>query len=200
MEFPDKTAAPQSPPKRVSGPVITGAKKANRPATRRVFDYLMAESPKALARRVASDVVVPRVKQGLEEALNSFISGMFWGDGAQRPLNRGGVTTILPGGGVNYHSVGNPSPQALAAQVSGRSSGNYQDLVVPKMDQAETLLAGLIDTLGRYSVVQVADLYELAGITPATSDNSFGWYSLDGARIIPERGAYRLALPRPKPL
>jgi hypothetical protein len=55
----------------------------------------------------------------------------------------------------------------------------------------------MYDLLNQYRVVSVADLYELAEIETQISDNSYGWRSLDGARIRPTGGGYILELPRP---
>lgn len=199
MDLPDKTAA-VTPPKKEIKAVVSGAKKVQRPASRRFFDYLFAESPKDLAKKVGRDVVVPRVKAGFEQAFNEFLSGMLWGNGMARPpsnLVQGAV--IRPGGGINYNAASTqPSSMTQARQaIVSQSSGNYQDLVLPSQGFAETLLANLIDLLNQYRVVAVADLYELAGMTPAISDNSYGWTSLDTARISKVRDGFLLELPRP---
>lgn len=197
MELPDKSAT--GPPKKKIEPVVKGT-QVKRPASRRFFDTLFAESPKALGAKVARDVVVPRIKAGFEEAFNSFLSGMLWGDSSNRPLSGIANRTVLSGGRTNYSAVNNrvmngrqQAQQALTMQ----SSGNYQDLVVPTQQGAEILLANMYDLLNQYRVVAVADLYELAEITPSISDNSYGWSTLDGARISKVRDGYLLELPRP---
>lgn len=197
MELPDKSA--KGPPKKKIEPVVKGT-QVKRPASRRFFDTLFAESPKALGAKVARDVVVPRIKAGFEEAFNSFLSGMLWGDSSNRPLSGIANRTVLSGGRTNYSAVNNrvmngrqQAQQALTMQ----SSGNYQDLVVPTQQGAEILLANMYDLLNQYRVVAVADLYELAEITPSISDNSYGWSTLDGARISKVRDGYLLELPRP---
>jgi hypothetical protein len=197
MDLPDKTAA-VAPPKKEIKPVVSGAKKVDRPATRRFLDFLFAESPKALAGKVARDVLWPRAKAGFEEAANSFLAGMLWGDGVNRPLPNIVKGTVLRGGGMNYQAIStqNSMTQARQANVS-RSSGNYQDLVLPTQQMAEAVLGNMYELLNEYRMVAVADLYEAAGVTPAPSDNAYGWMSMDGARISKVRDGYLLELPRP---
>jgi hypothetical protein len=198
MDLPDKTAE-ISPPKKKIEPVVSGAKKVQRPATRRFMDFLLAESPKAIARKVGTEVVVPRIKAGIEQAFNEFLSGILWNNGMNRPPSNIVQGAVLRAGGINYNGIstqGAGIQQARQAVVS-QSSGNYQDLTVPSQQMAETLLGNLYDLLNQYRVVCVADLYELAGITPAISDNSYGWQSLDGARISKVRDGFLLELPRP---
>jgi hypothetical protein len=198
MDLPDKTAGEPQPKKKVFTPVASGAKKVDRPATRRFFDFLFAESPKALAGKVARDVLWPRAKAGFEEAANSFLAGMLWGDGVNRPLPNIVKGTVLRGGGMNYQAIStqNSMTQARQANVS-RSSGNYQDLVLPTQPMAEAVLGNMYELLNEYRMVAVADLYEAAGVTPAPSDNAYGWMSMDGARISKVRDGYLLELPRP---
>lgn len=196
MEFPNKSE--EIPAKKKITAVVSGAKKVERPATRRFFDFLFAESPKHLGAKVVQDVVVPRVKAGFEEAFNSFLSGMLWGDGASRPVGNIVRGAVLRGGGTNYSHITQPQSITQARQASvGRSSGNYQDLVLPTQEFAESLLANMFELLNEYRVVAVADLYELAGITSEISDNAYGWSTLDGARISKVRDGYLLEFPRP---
>lgn len=199
MELPDKTGMPAAPKKDIK-PVISGAVQVKRPATRRFFDFLFAESPKALAAKVGRDVVVPRLKAAFEEAHNSFVSGMLWGDGANRPMSNIVKGTVLRGGMVNY-TAASSSPNMMLQQArqanQSRVGGNYQDLVVPTQQEAELLLTNMYDLLNSYRVVTVGDLYESANITAQPSDNAYGWTSLDGARISKVREGFLLELPRP---
>jgi hypothetical protein len=198
MDLPDKTAA-VAPPKKDIKPVVSGAKKVQRPASKRFFDYLFAESPKDLARKVGRDVVVPRVKAGFEQAFNEFLSGMLWGNGMARPPSNLVSGAVMRAGGINYQGISSQASSMTQARqaITNQSSGNYQDLILPSQEYAEVLLANLIDLLNQYRVVAVADLYELAGQSPAISDNSYGWTSLDTARISKVRDGFLLELPRP---
>lgn len=92
-----------------------------------------------------------------------------------------------------------PQAQQQARQIAApiQSTGNYQDLVLPTLLDAENLLAGLFEQLNQYNVVPVGELYEMAGITTAVSDNSYGWTNLSGARISKVREGFLLELPRP---
>ena len=196
MDLPDKT---QQNRKEKLKPVVNTATQVDRSASKRLLDYLFAESPKQLAVKIGHDVIVPRLKAGFEEAANSFLSGMLWGSSANRP-NSGLVgRPMLRGGGVNYSAISSNNPSLLQARQANvsRSSGNYKDVVVPTLQEAELLLASLYDLHNQYRAVAVADLYELAGISPQISDNSYGWTSLEGARISKVRDGYLLELPRP---
>jgi len=203
MDLPNKSLPPApEPEKKHIVPVVSEGTivKAPRPMTRRFLDFIFAESPQDLMKRVGRDVLVPRAKAGMEEAMNNFIHGMMWGQG-QAPMSSIVKGTVLRGGGMNYNAISSqtqPSALTMAREANqARSPGGYEDLVCPTQDIAEKLLTQLYDVFNQYRVVAVADLYEMAGIPPATSDNAYGWLSLDGARITKERNGYVLALPRP---
>lgn len=198
MDLPNKQEQPKELPKKNIQPVVTGVVKAPRPVTRRFLDYVFAESPKALIARVGTDVLMPRAKAGVEEALNSFIHGMFWGGGPS-PVSSIVKGTVLRGGGTNYQAISSqPSALTQAREANqSRSGGSYEDLVCPTQQAAETLLANLYEVFNQYRVVAVADLYEMASLPVQPADNAYGWLSLDGARITKERDGYVLSLPRP---
>jgi len=198
MDLPNKSGENPSPaPKREIKPVISGATQVSRPATRRFLDFVFAESPRNLGAKIGRDVILPRLKAAGEEAVNSFLHGMLWGNSA-RPMSNMVQGTVLRAGGVQYHNVSSLPAGATAAPAPQTTShGNYQDIVCPTQQEAEILLANLYDTFNQYRVVAVADLYEMARIKPSPSDNAFGWTSLDGARIVKSRDGYVLEMPRP---
>ena len=196
MELPDKTAPPK-PVKKVKRVVPAGAAKpASRPASRRFFDFVFAESPKTIGKRVFEGTVVPRLKAAMEEAANSFLHGMLWSGGSAPPSNLV-QQAMLRGGGVNYAAISNGVQQPLLPGVIAPSSGPYSDVVLPTEQFAQAVLSQMFDLFNQYRVVTVADLYEASGISSDTPHEALGWYSLDGARISKERDGYRIALPRP---
>jgi hypothetical protein len=197
MDLPDKSQPGAGPPKKDIKQVATGVKQVKRPATKRFMDFLFAESPKNMGKKIGREVVVPNLKTGVQQAINAFINGMFWGG-----TNPGaGVMNaqILRPGMTAYNAVSQPgSNMAMAHQaIQQQSSGNYQDLFIPTQAMAESTLAQMYELLNMYRVVAVADLYEMVNINPAISDNAFGWTSLDGARIVASGSGFILQLPRP---
>lgn len=202
MELPDKSQPVVDTAKKEITPLVPDGLvvRTPRPVTRRFIEYVFAETPQNLVKRIAKDTLVPRVKAGVEEALQHFIHGMFWGSG-QPPLSTIVKGTVLRGGGTNYSAISTLSAlqQAQAQTVSNptKSSGTYEDLICPTQEIAERILTNLYEVFNQYRVVAVADLYEMANITPSVSDNAYGWLSLDGAKITKDRNGYVLSLPRP---
>lgn len=203
MELPDKSAGvpTPNPGKPKIEQVVTGAVLVKRPATRRFKDFIMQESPKIAAKRIGRELLWPQAKAAAEQSFNAFVHAMFWGGGQTPPISqivRGTVlrsqTQTYPGTAPSGYQPGLAA--AMQANVS-RPGGQYQDVVSPTSQQAEKLLAGLLDALARYHVVTVADLYEGAGLPTQISDQAYGWTDLTGARISPVSNGFVLELPRP---
>jgi hypothetical protein len=208
VEFPDKSGVPKHPqmgpaqPREKKEPVVAGATKVKRPITRRFFNFLQAESPKAAAARIGQEVLIPQMKMGLEAACIAFVRNMFWGNNANRPMSNMVQKATLLGAVQNnpypYSQISSgvmQQPNGMSPQQ--RSTGNYEDLVYPSVQSAQKVLAMMLDYLQHYPVVAVGDLYEWSDIITSPSDNSFGWSSLDGARIVPGQGGFVLELPSP---
>lgn len=168
------------------------------------MDFLIAESPKQVAIQVAKQTLVPRSKAVVEEVLNGLLHGILWNNG-QSPAGGGMITrgTVLRGNGVvmnavDYNALSSPQAQAAVVAAGGSMNGPYKDLTLATAAHAEALLASLYSDLNQYNVVTVADLYEAASLTPGDDHSNYGWYSLDGARIVQERDGVKLMLPRPQ--
>jgi hypothetical protein len=200
MDLPNKQEPPKEVPKKNIVAVVGEGVvvKAPRPVTRRFFDFVFAESPKDIAKRVLTNTLAPRLKAAGEEAANNFLHSMLWGQGSA-PVSSIVKGTVIRGGtNVYAQASGQPSALQQAREANqSRPSGIYQDLTCPTQEIAEQILAQLYDVFNQYRVVSVADLYEMAKIPVSTSDNAYGWMSLDGARITQDRNGYVLALPRP---
>lgn len=196
MELPDKSK-PAKPAKIVKQVVPQGAaKQASRPASRRFMDFVFAESPRELGRRVVTGTVVPRLKAAGEEAINSFLHGMLWGGGTP-PTSNIVQGAVLRGGGVNYNAISSGGVPVLQQASMSPTAGPYQDVVLPTEQFAQAVLAQMFDLYNQYRMVTVGDLYEAAGLSSGTQHEGYGWYSLDGSKITKERDGYRLSLPRP---
>jgi hypothetical protein len=185
VDFPNK-AGGAGPPK--SGrpkpePMVSGT-KAKRPMTRRFRDALFTDNPKALGQQIGKDILVPRLKMGVQEALNSMIAGMLWGNISQQPSIGQRVVGNVLRPNTPYSQLSSSPHQQQAQQAVIRSTGNYENVICPTEQEAAALLAGAMDYLAEYQVMAVGDLYEMARIPTQVSDAAYGWHSLQGARII----------------
>lgn len=197
MDLPDKTEKVRE--KKAAVIPAGAASPTARPARRRFWDFVIAESPKAVVGQVAKTTLMPESKRVLETVLNNILHGILWNNGPMAPgsMLQG---TVLRGNGVVMNAVnysGMSSPQVQAAAAAGNTSGPYKDLKFTNSDLAEMVYASVLADLNQYSVVTVADLYEAANLTPEVGHNNYGWYSFEGARIVQDSDGVKLMLPKP---
>jgi predicted transcriptional regulator len=80
---------------------------------------------------------------------------------------------------------------------------NYRDILLTNKEDAMSVLGDLKDLLDEYGVVTVSDVFNVAGVVTSTfTDTKYGWTSLLGAYIRPnkdvDKDGYRLVLPEPR--
>lgn len=77
------------------------------------------------------------------------------------------------------------------------SGFDYDDIVFDTRGDADLVLDQMESAINQYSLVSVADLYDLAGITCRSyTANKYGWTDLRGAKVVRVRDGYILELPR----
>ena len=79
------------------------------------------------------------------------------------------------------------------------SKRTYDGIVFESRSDAEDVLDALSEILEQYDDVTVADLFQLAGQTPNSTDSDYGWDNIATARV--ERlddGMYTVVMPRVK--
>ena len=56
------------------------------------------------------------------------------------------------------------------------------------------------DIVGQYGMVTVADMYDLAGLTPPYTAQRYGWFNIRTAEVIRGRDGYYLKMPKAMPI
>jgi hypothetical protein len=198
-DFPNKAGGggPSLPSKRPKpAPVVQGA-KAKKSIGSRLRSALLTDNPKALGSQIGKDILVPRLKLGVQEALNSLVAGMLWGNiGQQSSLSQRVAGNMLRST-TPYSQISNPNSITQAQQAIVRTGGNYENVICPNEFDAATLLARAQEYLAEYNVMAVGDLYEMATLPTGVSDAAYGWHSIQGARIVQTVDGWELKLPPP---
>jgi hypothetical protein len=198
-DFPNKTggAGPPVPNKRPKPQPVVSGTKVKKPLTKRMRDAVFTDNPKALGSQIGKDILVPRLKLGVQEALNSLIAGMLWGNISNQPSLSQRVMGNVLRPHTPYSQVSSPQAQLQAQQAVQRTGGNFENVVCPDEMSAANLLAKAMDYIAEYNVMAVGDLYEMATIPTGVSDAAYGWHSIQGARIVQTVDGWELKLPPP---
>jgi hypothetical protein len=146
------------------------------------------------------DVVLPNVRTIIGDFVTSLIEMMLWGD------RGGGSGWGEPGGRQDYTRYSgrtrgvrraSPSRRTPTRAVRPTRSHVVEDIFFEDRQDAEIVLADMLDRVETYGWVSVGDLYALCGISTSHHDEQYGWYSLSRVRITRTRDGYIINLPRP---
>lgn len=193
-------ANPSKPREQKLNKVVNGpVKKKEKGAMSKFSEAFFGEDIGNAKDYVLFDVIIPAVKDGLIDAvtsgLNMLLNGNRGTGNNRRPSRYSGNGM----GYTNYNKVYtiNQNPQAIRNSNSRYGSrGLKEDIILGMREEAEDVLESLKCAIDEYSVVSVADLYDLLGETSEYTDQKYGWTDLSSARIkrVPE--GFLIQLPR----
>lgn len=174
--------------------VIKGkAELKKKSAGRQLLNSFISEDAGNVKDYIIGDVIVPAVKDVIQDVVTNSISMLLFGD------TRGGNKRNNPSGSyVSYNNryFGGSKPRAAA---SSSNNFNIDDIFFETRMDAEEALDNLVEMIDRYGSVTVLELYDSVGLQcpPYTSDK-YGWTRLGNAAVRRTRDGYILELPRPK--
>lgn len=207
MEFPansNKSKDEQKPePKKeaiekvIQGEVIQKKKSFNS----KFKEVFLGGELKTASKYIASDVLLPAVRNMVVEATSRGIERLIYGDAA--PPRRSGY-----GGGsrINYNRPTDRYAPQQRAYLPGQSQQlqprrqDIADIVLMNREDAELVVERLGDIIQAYDVVSVADLYDMLGLPSTYVDNSWGWTSINYVNIRQVREGFMIDMPRIEPI
>lgn len=172
--------------------VTTGnVRRKKKSGLSKTLGAFIAEDVSNLKEYIIMDVVVPELKR----AAIDVIQMIFYGE---RGMSKK-TSTADRFSYQKYYDKERGSNNGRT--IRSRRDYEYDDLIVDTYGEAIDILSRLDEAIESYGIATVADLYELAGITPDHTDNSYGWNNLASADAVPVRGGgYLLKLPKARPI
>lgn len=221
-EFPsnsnrDKESRVITPSTSKAQPAIEGKKveqittgevlRRKKPLGARLKALFISGDSKTVWGFIAGDVLVPAVKDLIADATTQGVERMVFGEARRRgPRGFGGGYVghnrydgyFRPGGTPSSPWSSNRPEMRRDISPQGRSSHNFDEIILESRGEAEQVVDTLRDMVSQYGSASVSDLYGLVGISSAYTDQKYGWNNLQGANVQHVRGgAYLLNLPRP---
>lgn len=173
----------------VSGTVTT--KKKNRLA-----DIFISEDIHSVKNYIVMDVLIPAVKDAIEDIITNGIRMILRGDTAA-PRSKNGAHYIS----YNKYSSDRRDDDRRYDTNRTRSGYSYDDVKLESRGEAERVLTHMDDLIETYGHVTVADLYDLVGVSGSYTDNKYGWTNIRNAEAVRVRdGKYVLKLPKAIPI
>lgn len=172
------------------------AKQTKTPLGRKIVALFKADDAQGVGNYLLTEVVVPTFKDLVTSIAREGVERMMYGD--SRPASR---SSSSRSGYTPYNRMSSSSsrnrdePRAMSR--TARATHDFRDIIVDDRGSADLVLERISDIINEYEVATVADLYELVHITPAFTDNKYGWLDLRGFNTRRVREGYLIVCPRP---
>lgn len=179
------------PEKKKIEKVVTGVVKTKKKSGINKFaEVFVSEDIKNVKSYILMDILIPALKDSIINGITMFFYG---GNGKNRK------TTAVSN--VSYRSYYDQRDSRYGSEPARTRTGyNYDDIILETRGEAEEVLTGMNDIIDTYSVVTVADLYDLVGKSSEYTDNKYGWKNIRNAGVTRVRDGYMLVLPKVIPI
>lgn len=185
--------------------IVTGeVKRRKKPRYKRWAELFFGGStPRDIGGYILLDVLIPAARDTVVNAGREGLELLIYPDGRHvssrhyddRPRRSRGSR-------VRYDIVSAPGSRQRPRDISSRARSvhDFDEILIDSRVEAEEIIQQLYEYLERYEEVTVAQLYGLLGISPAYTDQKYGWLDLRGLRPIRTKDGYLLDLPKPEAL
>lgn len=177
------------PDKKLEKVVSGGTKTRKKSEVKKIANIFVPEDVENVKSYILIDVIVPGIKNAIADAVSIMLFGEAGRLGERNNKgSRASYQRYYDDRRDDRRDYGRPRA------VSGF---DYDDIVFDTRGDADLVLDQMESAINQYSLVSVADLYDLAGITCRSyTANKYGWTDLRGAKVVRVRDGYILELPR----
>ena len=175
--------------------VITGTVKSKKKSEIQKFtDVFISEDVNNVKSYILLEVLVPAIKKAISDIVTNGIDMILYGGTGKTKSN----STASKISYRSYYDGGNIRRDYSTTRT--KTGYNYDDIILDNRGEAEEVLSRMDELISTYSLVSVADLYDLVGVTGNYTDNKYGWTDIRSASVIRVRDGYMLKLPKALPL
>lgn len=176
--------------------VVTGKVTKKKNNARKLKDTFISDEASNLKSYVLLDVLIPAAKKAISDIVTNGIDMILYGK-TGRSKKKSGYSS-----GVSYRSYYDDRRERESERYPRtRSAGySYDDIIIESRREAEEVLERMDELIDKYTVVSVADMYDLVGISCNYTDNKYGWTSLRSAEVVRVRDGYIIKLPKALPI
>ena len=140
------------------------------------------------------ELVIPSLKETLFAIIKECAQRLIW-RGADGPSDRKRSTAEK----VSYRSYYDRDEDRFSSS-RHRSRFDYDELIFRDYGEADAVLDRMSESIKKYRFVTVADMYDMADITPEHTMYNYGWDDISRAEIRrASGGGYIIDLPRAIP-
>lgn len=185
--------------RRVTEKVVKGkVKQKKKSLGKRMSESFLEDDSSNVGRYIIWDVLIPAAKDTLFDILTNAGRMFLYGEN-EKP---GRISRDRGKSYVSYSSYYDDDRDRRRdrTRVNRRPTQNFSEIIFDYKEDAEEVLDRMADLLDDYQMVTVGDLYDLIGQSSNYTDQKWGWYNLNTARVVRCRDGYSLRLPRTEEL
>ena len=177
--------------------VVKSPAKTKKNEVRKIADIFISEDVSSVKNYIFMDVLVPAIKKAIYDIVTNGIDMfLYGGNGKSKNTTSGGTKVSYR----NYYDQKN-SPGHRASETNRVQNGfEYEDVIFPSRGDAENAKQQMQDIVGRYGLVTVNDLYEMAMLSAPYTSQKYGWMDVSNVGVERVRDGYVLKLPRAVPI
>lgn len=174
--------------------VVNGTVKTKKKSELTKFtEVFIPEDISNIKNYILLDVLVPAIKNTIEDIITNGIRMLLRGEAGSRKPNSTASS-------ISYNRYYDQRRYSEPNTVQTRNGYNYNEIILETRGEAEEVLTRMDEAIDTYGLVSVADLYDLVGITGNYTDNKYGWTNIRNAEIIRVREGYMIKMPKALPI
>lgn len=175
--------------------VVKGTVKTRENKSRKFMGNFISGDANSVWEAVLMDVLIPSLKKLVSEGINTASDLLIYGESRGRNRSDSKVSYRR-----YYDDRYGDRRESDSRSRSTRNRFDYDELVYETRGEAETVLDKMQETLDRYQLVSVGDMYDFSGVSAPFTSHDYGWTSLRSAGVRRVRDGYVLDLPKFMPI
>lgn len=174
--------------------VISGtAKVQKKSGARKFMDNFISEDAQSVKSYIIGDVLIPTAKKLFVDIVKDSIEMFVYGSSSQR--GRSGSSNRRTDY-VSYNRYSDRDRRDDRYSSRTRNAFSYDNIIYDTYGDAQAVIDEMLDTLDRYGVVTVADVFEASRLPAPYTANKYGWTNIRNSGIRRVRDGYVIDLPR----
>jgi hypothetical protein len=204
--------------KKIKAKSVVDGKKHKQSALEMFKEAFVGSDGDDFKRFLIQEVIVPTIQEGIIDGVMSSLGMFMYGDKFEMGRGRRrGRRSRFDDDGYRYHDY-----RASYKRRSRFEDDDYDDDDRPRKkrrtgslykfdcveledeEEMDELVESMEDYIDTYDEISVAQMYQMANITPRAEDFNYGWNTMKGHRIVTRKhkdyDSYILDMPSPRPI
>lgn len=181
--------------KRAVEKVVRGqARVKKKNGVSKIAGSFLSEDIHTVGNYILKDVLVPAIKDFIEDSITNGIRMILRGDAGPRKSSSTASTVSYS----RYYN--NKDGDRFRPTNQTQTVKSYDDIIFDSRGDAELVLNRMDEMIDQYGIVSVADMYEMAELSGEYTYNDYGWNDIHSASIVRVKEGYMIKLPRAVPI